>query len=79
MFIIWGSTGRTKKERMINKDCLLCPNKDLQIISIRSWFTFFFIPLFPISSKTYYMECASCESCYKFKDDKDDVDAKWLI
>jgi hypothetical protein len=79
MFIISGSRGRTKKESMISKDCLLCPNKELQIISIRSWFTFFFIPIFPISSKTYYMECASCENCYKFQDDKDDVDVKWLF
>jgi len=67
MFIIWGTRARSSKEGTLEHSCLICPNSSLQVYSWRKWFTFFFIPVFPISSRSYYVECRDCENSYTFK------------
>lgn len=70
MLIIWGSRSRQKQELSgLSLACLLCQEPGMSLVSSRTWFTFFFIPLFPISSKKYYVTCASCENCFKIKDE----------
>ena len=43
-----------------------CPQcgreSDLVAKSSRNWFTFFFIPVFPISGRTEFCECANCHA-----------------
>jgi transcription elongation factor Elf1 len=68
MIIIWGSRGRITEEVIIQVECIICQNQKLSICSIRKWFTFFFVPIFPISRKQYYFSCQSCENSYKIKD-----------
>jgi hypothetical protein len=67
MFIIWGSCGRQKKEGTVNHVCIICHEARLEVISIRRWFTFFFIPIFPCGFKKFYLSCSECENCYTLK------------
>jgi hypothetical protein len=71
MIIIWGSRSIQKNEAWVeNYACPLCRSQRLLLVSVRSWFTFFFIPIFPMSSKKYYLECTLCENCFKVNDNE---------
>ena len=67
MIFIWGSTYKKNEEGTLTHDCVICQNISLQVYSMRKWFTFFFVPIFPYRSKEYYMECARCGSSYTLK------------
>ncbi len=70
MIIIWGSRSIRKDEMSAHFDCMACNQpQEMKIVSFRSWFTFFFIPVFPTSKKKFYLECINCENTYKIKDD----------
>ena len=70
MFIIWGSRARKKAEDYLpSEGCIVCNNHGLHVLSIRRWFTFFFIPIFPTGRKKYYLTCLECENCYRLKSD----------
>lgn len=66
MFLIWGSKHRKNEEGTLKHNCIICQNISLEVCSYRKWFTFFFIPIFPYSSKDYYVECLECKNIYKF-------------
>lgn len=66
MIIIWGSKYRKNEEGTLEYTCIICQHNLLQVYSFRRWFTFFFVPIFPTSSKDYYVECSECENTYKF-------------
>ena len=67
MFII---TGSRKFKKVLGtmaerERCVNCAQETPgQIVRIVSWFTFFFIPIFPYSAN-YYLLCAHCENGYK--------------
>jgi len=67
--IIWGSRNKIHEEGIINYVCLVCTEPQVTVCSYRSWFTLFFIPVFPTESKKYFLSCANCENSYKIKDD----------
>lgn len=69
MIFIWGSKWVKKEEAKIVFDCYVCVIKEAYVCSFRRWFTFFFIPIFPTSSKEFYIECLGCENTFKLKDD----------
>jgi len=70
MLIIWGSKSLKKSEMTINSECVVCTSiQPIAIISYRTWFTFFFIPIFPTSRKKIYLECMLCENTYTIKDE----------
>lgn len=53
--------GIVPKERVIGRETLPCPmcgRETLhEIIESRLWFTFFFLPLFPVSAKRIFTRC----------------------
>ncbi len=50
--------------------CNICGKEvELEVVRVISWFTFFFIPLFPYSFK-YYLLCPNCEMGYKLDKQK---------
>lgn len=67
MLLIWGSKYIKTNEKTLKYRCLICYNNSLEVCYYRKWFTFFFIPIFPYSSKEYYVECLECSNIYQFK------------
>ena len=63
MFIIWGTKVFRKvigKSSYVN-ECQHCHNEvTYEISSVWRWFTIFWIPLFPISRKKYFLACPIC-------------------
>ena len=69
MFIIWGSRGmdKTLGETERTYQCQHCNNvSHYKIFRRRNWFTLFWIPIFPFSSK-YYISCPICNFGSKLK------------
>jgi len=64
MFIIWGWGRKTRKVigDVSVRTCLRCGTEAVwELCIIRTWFTIFFIPVFPCS-KTYCISCPKCRS-----------------
>ncbi len=66
MFIIFGSKTRHTNDK---KGAFVCPTcqtlKQYCAKSIQSWFTLFFIPVFPIGGKNDpHVECQQCKRTY---------------
>ena len=66
MFIIFGTTTKKIKE---DQGYFVCPQcktlRPYNLQSYQSWFTLFFIPLFPVGSKTNrHVECQDCGSMF---------------
>ena len=66
MFIIFGTTTRIIKE---NSGHFVCPECEILrpywLKILQSWFTFFFIPLFPVGEKkNKHIECQDCSSTF---------------
>ena len=66
MFIIFGSKTRYTNDK---KGAFVCPTcqtlKQYCAKSIQSWFTLFFIPVFPIGGKNDpHVECQQCKRTY---------------
>jgi len=66
MIIIFGTKSKTIKE---NKGTFVCPQcknlKQYLTKSIQTWFTLFFIPVFPVGEKKHtHVECQGCQSVY---------------
>lgn len=62
MIFILGFGHQTESDKNIREE-LYCPacgkNSPTKITVVRKWVTFFFLPVFPYSKKTYRV----CESC----------------
>ena len=67
MIIIYGTRGFEKiLGQTVAYSCARCNNIALfNVVRIRKWFTLFWIPIFPYSSK-YYMVCPVCGSATPF-------------
>ncbi len=56
--------GVVPKERIVGQEmiaCHICGRETMQqIVEARHWFTFFFVPLFPVSGKRVYRRCTTC-------------------
>ncbi len=69
MFIIWGTKGIEKHLGFSAQPyrCQHCNNTEYyKIMRVRTWFTLFWIPIFPISSK-YFITCPICNYGMKLK------------
>ena len=56
----WGHISKSKINKTPIQICEHCHKNYLYLTRILSWFTFFFIPIFPYKIK-YYILCANCE------------------
>lgn len=65
MIIIWGSRAFKKIKALTGPyTCNACGNvSKFQVLRIATWFTLFWIPLFPYSFK-YYHVCPMCGDTY---------------
>ena len=68
LLILFGTKDRRKVEA---KGQFICPKceveRDYEIISVREWFTLFFIPILPTANderRDYFVECRTCNSTY---------------
>jgi hypothetical protein len=66
MIIIFGTKSKSIKE---NKGVFVCPEcqnlKQYITKSVQTWFTLFFIPVFPVGSKkNKHVECQGCKRAY---------------
>jgi hypothetical protein len=66
VIFIWGSTGLSSTLSTGRFYCPRCDRPDVgyELKSTRRWFTFFFIPCFPISGTTRYVECRRCGQAF---------------
>ena len=68
LLILFGTKDRRKVEAQGQFICPKCGvNRDYEIISLREWFTLFFIPILPTASdegRDYFVECRTCNSTY---------------
>ncbi|MEM9319917.1 MAG: TerB family tellurite resistance protein [Pseudomonadota bacterium] len=65
MILIWGTRGRTSEVYSGDfycPDC--CGQKGFALQEVKRWFTFFFIPIFPINTLGKYVECGDCKSTF---------------
>lgn len=66
MFIIWGFGKITRKivGNVGSRTCNYCNSEAIwQLCIVRTWFTLFFIPLIPYSTK-YCISCPNCKSFF---------------
>ena len=68
ILILFGTKDRRKVK---GTGQFLCPKcgviKDYEVISLREWFTLFFIPILPTANnegREEFVECATCKSRY---------------
>lgn len=65
MFIIWGSRNR---ERKINNGNFNCPDcgarRQYEHKQVKSWFTLYWIPIFPTGTLAEYIQCNTCSNAY---------------
>ena len=65
MIVIWGS--RNTKKVLGNAGVYTCTHCQraiiFQVIRVRTWFTLFWIPIFPYSNK-YFVMCPTCSNGY---------------
>lgn len=69
MFIVFGTKELRKDLGVYQEEvqCLHCNNIiNYDIRSSWEWFTLFWIPIFPISTKKYYSVCPICGYGYKY-------------
>lgn len=56
--------GVVPRERVVGQEmlpCRYCGRETMhEVVESRAWFTFFFIPLFPVGAKRTYRRCVSC-------------------
>jgi ssDNA-binding Zn-finger/Zn-ribbon topoisomerase 1 len=67
MFIIFGTRGRltnASPSEVLHGSCPGCRG-DLVLKENKTWFTLFFMPIFPITSKGKFYQCNRCEGAYK--------------
>lgn len=76
--IIYGTKSMVKNLGTIALLALNCCDTESakNIIRVRKWFTLFFIPLIPYSSK-YYIQCVACGAA--FETTKHELEQKQLI
>ena len=68
LLILFGTKDRRK---VVTKGQFVCPRcgvkKDYEVISLREWFTLFFIPILPTANnegREDFVECRTCKTAY---------------
>ncbi|NSX55324.1 TerB family tellurite resistance protein [Parasulfitobacter algicola] len=65
MIFIWGSRGRAKS---IENGDFFCPEcngrQDMDLMHVKNWFTFYWIPIFPMGDLGKYVECKRCKATF---------------
>ena len=68
LLILFGTQDRRK---VVADGQFICPKcgveRDYEVISLREWFTIFFIPILPTANnegREDFVECVSCKSTY---------------
>ena len=68
LLILFGTKDRRK---VVADGQFVCPKcgvkKDFEVISLREWFTLFFIPILPTANnegREDFVECGTCKSTY---------------
>jgi transcription elongation factor Elf1 len=68
LLILFGTKGRRK---VVANGQFACPKcgveKDYEVISLREWFTLFFIPILPTANneeREDFVECGACKTKY---------------
>ena len=68
LLILFGTKDRRKVEGAGQFICPKCGVKrDYEVISLREWFTLFFIPILPTANneeREDFVECKTCKSVY---------------
>lgn len=65
MFIVWGWRGRTKEIETGKCYCPECGDyRTYGLKEVKTWFTLYWIPLFPTSDQGQYVECSSCAGTF---------------
>ena len=63
MIIVWGTKWTIST---LEEDFFICPvcnsNQGYELKQARKYFTFFWIPIFPLGKEHMYIECCSCGS-----------------
>ena len=66
LLILFGTKDRRKVEQSGQFMCPKCGvRKDYEVISLREWFTLFFIPILPTANnegREVFVECGMCKS-----------------
>lgn len=65
----WGNTTNKKEDETPIEICEHCHTDYLYLTKVTSWFTVFFIPVFPYESEYYYL-CHNCEYGFELKHDQ---------
>jgi ribosomal protein L32 len=61
MIIIFGTSHRKKALGQVSRQCPRCQRDTIHTLERRqSWFTLFFIPIFPVTKATYVARCNLC-------------------
>jgi len=64
--IIWGSRSRTSTAQAGQFACPRCNGQSrFEEKRVRRWFTLYFLPIFPIGTSGYYVECQDCKGTFK--------------
>jgi uncharacterized membrane protein YebE (DUF533 family) len=65
MILIWGTKGRTSAAGEGEFYCPECRTRHAYTLQeVKRWFTFFFIPIFPMGQLGQYVECDTCKATY---------------
>jgi len=74
MIIIgWGNRYVKDFGQVIKDKCSICSKKNyFNLIRVRDWFDFFFIPIFPYNTE-YHLVCPHC-NCYLELEDEDQIE-----
>ena len=68
LLILFGTKDRRKVEGVGQFLCPKCGvERDYEVISLREWFTLFFIPIFPTANneeREKFVECNACKNAY---------------
>ena len=61
MFVIWGSRKTVKQFAASKESCDVCKSELVCYVKVTTWFTLFFIPIFPVYIK-YVRVCPVCSA-----------------
>lgn len=65
MILIWGTKGRTSAAGEGDFYCPDCNSRHRYTLQeVKRWFTFFFIPIFPMGKLGDYVECNTCRATF---------------
>lgn len=71
MIIIFGTKMLKKHVKTFsNYDCAICHYESATLLSTWRWFTLFWLPIFPVGKKKYWLICSKCQNGYALTKEK---------